>query len=382
MRVAVLEAVCAGLCGESPEPSLLAEGRAMWQAVVDDLLCVPGCTVDTVADRRWLFPTADRPGLHLWETLQSAETVLCWDSALEEADAALIIAPEIGGVLEQWVSAAAPRPRLRLLNCDPAAIRLCTDKLALSAHLGEHGIPAIPTTPETWTDPPQWPCVLKPRDGAGSWLVRRVDDATAWRRLRGEFAAVDTQPLRQPFVPGRALSVAAWFCDGGVDWLPIAEQRLSDDGRFRYFGGRVPADLTDAEQTAVMRLVQTAAATIPGLFGYVGFDVLQPTDAPREPLLVEINPRFTTSYVGYRRLFKGNLFARWLMGTNRTSSPLAPVFGREGRGEGMGASPNDGPLTLTLSPEAGERGQEQRGTKRAPLRRVEFDANGTVRELS
>jgi hypothetical protein len=108
--------------------------------------------------------------------------------------------------------------------------------------------------------------------------------------------------------------------------------------------------------------------------------VLQPTGAPREPLLVEINPRFTTSYVGYRRLSAGNLFARWMMGTNRTSSPLAPVFGGEGRGEGASASPNDGPLTL--SPEAGERGQEVVRKRWLKDRCVEFDANGAVQELS
>ncbi|MCA9021743.1 MAG: ATP-grasp domain-containing protein, partial [Planctomycetaceae bacterium] len=49
---------------------------------------------------------------------------------------------------------------------------------------------------------------------------------------------------------------------------------------------------------------------LPGLAGYVGFDILLPDDTPNEPVLVEINPRLTTSYTGYRRLTQDNLAAR------------------------------------------------------------------------
>jgi len=285
-RIAVLEAVCAGLCGESPEPSLLAEGQAMRDAVLADLQCIPGCTAIAA-------------------------------SSLDEAcdtDAAILIAPETDGLLARLVTSAQQRPALRLWNATPSAIHLCTDKLELARHLTAHGIATLPTDLETWTAPPISRCVIKPRDGAGSWLVRRVDDAADWRRVRTEYAAsaATTIALRQPFVPGRALSIAAWFGDDFVDWLPIGEQRLSDDGRFRYLGGRLPAELTADEAAAVLFLVQSAAATIPGLRGYIGFDVLQPADNPLRPLLVEINPRFTTSYVGYRRLIAENLLERWL----------------------------------------------------------------------
>jgi len=52
--------------------------------------------------------------------------------------------------------------------------------------------------------------------------------------------------------------------------------------------------------------------TIPGLYGYLGIDVLIPDAAPETPLLVEINPRLTTSYTGYRQLCRDNLAAMWL----------------------------------------------------------------------
>uniref|UniRef100_A0A7C2K2L1 ATP-grasp domain-containing protein n=1 Tax=Schlesneria paludicola TaxID=360056 RepID=A0A7C2K2L1_9PLAN len=352
MRVAVLEAVCAGLGGESPEPSLLAEGRAMWQAVIDDLLRVPDCTVDTVVNRRWLAVVANRPGLHVWQAEQIEETVACWDSALDDADAALVIAPEFGGALERWVAEAGQRRSLHVLNAEPAAIRLCADKLELARHLQAHDLPTIPTVAETWSAPPTFPCVLKPRDGAGSWLVRRVDGEAEWRRWRRDYAAGNTEPLRQPYVAGRALSVAGWFGDGVVDWLPVGEQRLSKDGGFRYLGGRLPAELSDADAAAVLRLAQSAAATIPGLRGYIGFDILWPAGSSGPPLLVEINPRFTTSYVGYRALIKDNLMERWL------ARPLPLRFGTGARGSGRGG--------LSIAADC----------------HVEFDASGSYRMVS
>ncbi len=53
-------------------------------------------------------------------------------------------------------------------------------------------------------------------------------------------------------------------------------------------------------------------ASVPGLRGWVGVDLVLPDDGP--PVVVEINPRLTTSYLGYRRLTGTNLAERWLRG--------------------------------------------------------------------
>jgi len=236
------------------------------------------------------------------------------------------------------VAAAEARPRLKVWNATPSALRLCTDKLALARHLDEHAIPTISTVLETWSVPPIEPCVLKPRDGAGSWLVRRVDHAADWCRVRDEFATTAPQatPLRQPSIRGRALSIAGWFGEGFVDWLPVGEQRLSDDGCFQYQGGCLPAEITSEEAAAVRSLVEATAKTIPGLRGYIGFDVLQPTGDRLRPLLVEINPRFTTSYVGYRRLFETSPLSRWLTGAVASPSLRQAIeFNADGQIRGV-----------------------------------------------
>ena len=65
-----------------------------------------------------------------------------------KSDAALVIAPEVDGILEQrcrWVQEAG----CALLGPKPDAVRLTADKLALAEHFFAHGIP----TPVTRTLP-------------------------------------------------------------------------------------------------------------------------------------------------------------------------------------------------------------------------------------
>jgi tyramine---L-glutamate ligase len=225
MRIAVLEAVCAGLCGADPPPSLLAEGRAMWRALIEDLLAIPDVTVETVVDDRWFAKTPASPRVHAWRVTDITETMKCWDSCLEDTDAAWIIAPECDGMLEKLV-AAAPGSHY-LFNATPEAIRLCADKFALAQHLEEHHIATIPTECETWIQPPvfereAW--VIKPRDGAGSQGLRIIEDLPNWETMRDdERAQGHGEAIRQPYLRGEPLSIAGWFHAGGVEWFPVAD---------------------------------------------------------------------------------------------------------------------------------------------------------------
>ncbi|MDP1796810.1 MAG: ATP-grasp domain-containing protein [Planctomycetaceae bacterium] len=310
MRIAVLEAVCAGMCGDDPSPSLLAEGLAMWRAVVDDLLVIPGVSVETVINDQWFSMLPPLPQFHARRTTDVVETMRCWESCLEDTDAAWIIAPECDGLLQRLVESLPSRHRT--FNAAPEAIQLCADKLALAQHLEQHGIATIPTIAETWTvslDDLKRGFVIKPRDGAGSQLVRFVDEPASWERTRREFRLQnDVQAVRQPYVNGVPLSIAGWFHAGGVQWFPVAEQVLGEEfERFMYCGGVIPAELSRPAQRVVQRLAASAAATIPGLQGYIGFDIVFPlTTAFMEPRLVEINPRLTTSCLGIRKLCRAN----------------------------------------------------------------------------
>jgi hypothetical protein len=112
----------------------------------------------------------------------------------------------------------------------------------------------------------------------------------------------------EQFVPGMAASVAVLCGPAGRITLPPTKQRVSDDGRLRYLGGELPIAPGLARRATA--LAERALAALPAVTGYVGVDLVLGRDANgTEDVVIEINPRLTTSYVGLRALAADNLSA-------------------------------------------------------------------------
>src|SRR5690606_12036712 len=121
-------------------------------------------------------------------------------------------------------------------------------------------------------------------------------------------ANADRQQTHDPAAAGASLrSSPGHRPHGGLTILPPARQLLSDDACLRYEGGIVPWSTPAAE--AMQQIVRRCCEQVEGLRGYIGFDFVLPEATPDQPLLVEINPRLCTSYLGYRRLTDDNLAA-------------------------------------------------------------------------
>ena len=323
------------MAGEPLPDSLRREGGAMRWAIVDDLLRIPECVVTTTLDARLAedAPSHNSPRCDIVTVTESREERRQFDCLAASSDAVLVIAPETDGHLAERVRRVESLGT-RSLNCSPEAIELCGDKLRLAEHLERHALATIPTALADWSraEPPQthddsW--VIKPRDGAGSWLTFRIraNSRDEWHRTARAYeqAGVPDKALIQPFVAGQPLSVGCLcHANGAVEIFPIGRQRLSND--FVFLGGSIPADIPVATEIALRKLVLDACATIPGLSGYIGIDLLLPEADPSRPLIVEINPRLTTSYVGYRLLSANNLAERWLRveGLLPNSNPAPP----------------------------------------------------------
>jgi predicted ATP-grasp superfamily ATP-dependent carboligase len=337
VRVFVWEYLTSGACtGEPIADSLVREGAAMLTALLRDVQAIDGCTAVTVWDNR--LGTLDLPGVEIAAPGDGDEREQ-YRRLARECDRTFLVAPEFAGILAQrrrWIDDAGGR----CIGCTVPAIELCADKLRLAAHLTERGL----RTPETvllggdpvslgeirGLTPParldRFPTVVKPRDGAGSQSTYLVENADELRRLDLSTRGWPAEFIAQPFIAGQAVSMAALVAEGGrqVSLLPMAAQRLSADGRFTYLGGEAPTLRDAARDTApavaVEQLVRRAIAVVPGLEGYVGFDLVLPTAAPLEPVLIEINPRLTTSYVGYRRLAEDNLAQQMLFPSRCTAA--------------------------------------------------------------
>jgi predicted ATP-grasp superfamily ATP-dependent carboligase len=330
VRVFVSEFICGGACANpSSKPSLAREGRAMLEALLVDFRQVPGCHVITT----WNSCLGEFPvnGIECITVETPTNEAAEFRRLTSEADVTFVIAPEFDGIL-------ANRRRLsdevggHWPGCQIEAIELCADKLALFEHLDQRQIPTVPTAlwnPSCIPDAANFPAVLKPRDGAGSTDVRLIDRP---EDMPAVFTAEEANRfVVQPYIAGRAISVAVLCSTDGesVEIFPAAEQHLSSDGshdgRFHYLGGQVP--IASAPDHAVEELVRRACDSIPGLNGYIGFDLILPDAAPEQPLIVEINPRLTTSYLGYREHANENLATRMLpSNSNRPPISWKPTF--------------------------------------------------------
>jgi predicted ATP-grasp superfamily ATP-dependent carboligase len=271
--------------------SMRSEGRAMLEAVLADFACLPH--VQT---------------LTLPQLLGDEESA--FRALARAADFTLVIAPETDDILYRrcrWVEECGGQ----LLGPSPEAVRLSGDKLACGRRLRTQGVPTPPcylAAPGIPIPMLRYPAVWKPRHGAGSQAIFRVETALELERCaeRARQEGWAGESVVQPFVPGMAASVA--FLLGPQQQVALAPtaQHLSADGRFCYHGGTLPLPHSLAQRA--VRLGNQAVAVIPDAKGYVGVDLVlgEPMDGSRDEV-IEINPRLTTSYIGLRALARGNL---------------------------------------------------------------------------
>lgn len=319
LNVFVSEYFCSGGCSLAEvEPSLLTEGLAMLEAALSDLLKIPDIQIQTCVQEGLLtaaaYQQAERDQrLQVHRVKQSEQEIKLFHEACQRADVVWVIAPEFDDLLVSRTRLAL-ETGVRVVGPDLETIQLTADKWRLFQLLNEAGIPTIET--ELLTDdfgfPKHFPCLIKQRFGAGGLGLERFERLEDWQKRIPELQTGSQASVWQPFVTGKTLSVAALVQAGHCELCPIGEQRIGWETGFAYRGGRIPVALERESELAIQELVHRVCCLLPGLAGYVGFDLLMPDRTPHSPLLVEINPRLTTSYTGYRQLTPDNLAERVL----------------------------------------------------------------------
>lgn len=311
MRLLIYEWITGGgLVGSEgalPE-SLLREGLAMVQAVAAD-----AAGVEAIRHRSLLrdlrLPHLAAAGAEVFEVASRSEHDAALDELATQADGVLVIAPETDRVLLQTVQRLESMGA-KLLSPRSEFIAIAGDKELTANALLAAGVPtpqAVRIEPDVAL--PQaftYPAVIKPLDGAGSQdthVIAHAYDrppAYAWpRRL-------------ERYVPGVAASVAVIGVAGGdAIALPPCRQRLSVDGRLTYLGGSTPLAGGLAERATSLAL--HAITALPSLIGWAGVDLVLGDDPDGSlDVVIEVNPRLTTSYVGLRRVVRGGLVAAML----------------------------------------------------------------------
>lgn len=279
---------------------LQPEGRAMLDALLEDLASLGGVRpAALVAPRAGPLP----PGV---ERLHArGEPLEAAARALRRRSPTLFwpVAPESGRTLARLVR------RAREAGAEPvgptaSGIGAAADRARLLRRLARAGLRVPRGGPAAGVRAARekaralgLPAVVKPGRGAGGvgvTLVRREADVAAawWRAARAEPAL---PPLVQRYVPGPAASVTVLAGSGGGRALALARQEVVFVPEARYRGGSVPYAHPQAERAR--EAARRAADACPGLRGLVGVDLVL---GRRGPMVVEINPRLTTSYLGLR----------------------------------------------------------------------------------
>lgn len=305
----------------------------MVEAVLADL-----ATIGEIRTTAILHPT------HAVDVPPGVEVVAGDESALEaaalRADAALIVAPETGGVLAKLVDRAA-RMGVKILGPSSEIVRRYGDKLAAAGFLDELTIPTTlaPTLPAG-----NGPVVIKPREGAGSlWtaIAPRSRAGDAFERLRNESAAGDF--IIQPFFPGVGASVTVVRRPGRPPIvLPPVQRALSTvanlDHQVVLIGAEKLEPLAAPEEGArALRLACRLLERESGLTGYFGIDLIL-GERERNDRICEVNPRLTSSYTLYRQ-FLGPAIMAWLIGFDVPQTPPTwpASIGREATATNAGA---------------------------------------------
>jgi predicted ATP-grasp superfamily ATP-dependent carboligase len=287
----------------SPLPaSLLAEGQAMLTALAADFAALPDAHVTVLKDARLdAFPLQRCRTVEINSRREHQGEIARW---AERADYCVVIAPEFDGLLRRTAQMVCEAGG-KLLGPGDEFIALAANKHNTAQRLASAGVPVpqavlLEADQEDLPKDFNYPAVLKPLEGAGSQHTYLVDSHLdqpppyPWPRRLEEYH------------PGTAASVAVLCGPGVVIPLAPCRQHLSRDSRFTYLGGSLLWE-TDLAQRAT-RLAERALAALPAALGYMGIDlVLGQADDGSQDVVIEVNPRLTTSYVGLRAMTDHNL---------------------------------------------------------------------------
>jgi tyramine---L-glutamate ligase len=282
--------------------SMRAEGGAMLSALAEDVAKIADLSIPidpricpSLANGTFHEMDANLP---LWGQ---------WVRAAQGCDAAIIIAPETGGVLAKAVSMLRAAG-INVIASTGDFLRAASDKQQTARLFLAAGVPHPVTyvagdlrSKNRLTSFRHF--IVKPRDGCGTQQIRLFDD------LDEALAATTDDDVLQGFVKGKPISVATMINGHEMVTLPAVSQFIALDN-CAYNGGCGP--LPDHEQRRAASLAQCAIAAMPpSPRGFVGFDLVL-GDEPGSDVVIEVNSRLTTSYVGLRHMVSGNLAARLL----------------------------------------------------------------------
>ena len=298
MRLLVFEFITGGgFINQSLPASLLQEGYLMRNALLDDLSSITDLELLVLQDER--LSQNDLAATAGWQSIimtQQMDLRILLLARQSDYDAVWLIAPETDGILALWCQFFNELGKI-LYTSGQAAVAKCQDKLVTTALLQNAGITCVPSSRyDCSAGYRQGRWVIKVNDSVGCDQVYLLQSAEDWQKVSVRLKS-HTPYIIQPFIAGKSLSLSCLFYQGSAYFICCNEQHTHTEQQ-QFVLSACTVNIQHKNKRRYQALCQQVAVAMPELFGYAGIDFIAAETG--EDLILEINPRLTTSYAGIK----------------------------------------------------------------------------------
>ncbi len=292
-KILIFEYITGGGFAQQDLPGSLAkEGVMMLNALVNELAVCPDVQLTIVLD--WRVNDLIVPkNVTIVRVTRNQCVYKLLSGLITQFDFIWPVAPEIDAALYK-VTKLIEQQKISLLSSSSQAVYLCSDKLATAQLLNQWDVLTVESVQlDLFSNQFAGPWVIKPKEGAGCFNSYYVDHNNYSEIIKQIESQADY--IIQPYMIGKTLSLSCVFRAGKAWLLCCNQQQVSiKNAQFELEACIVNVDTENLND--YQKLIDQIAMAIPGLFAYVGIDIIHSENLP--PLVLEINPRLTTSYVG------------------------------------------------------------------------------------
>jgi len=276
-----------GLLGQTLPDSLVCEGRIMVKTILKELIACGHTEITITKDQR-LKSFSQNIIEH--DINASIEETL--PDIIRKSNISWLIAPETSNCLYDLTNIFLKNSRL-FIGSNLNAVKIASSKRTTYDVLKNANINTpntvflnekIPNSNYGW--------IIKPDDGVGAENCIYIHDAYELKKkiLTKE---VDNYVI-QPFIDGEHMSMSLFVYNKNVQLLSCNKQEIIIQNNVIKLTGIVVNEYLSYAKK-MRELATEIVSVIPGLSGYVGVDLIRKNNIF---FVVDINPRFTTSYAG------------------------------------------------------------------------------------
>jgi predicted ATP-grasp superfamily ATP-dependent carboligase len=303
-----------GYADQKLSSSILSEAYGMLRSLVSDFKNA-GHNVTTLMDSRLVEFNAPVKANKIVPVYTQNQIEKKIEELSSLVDYFYVIAPESGKILQKILQIIEDFGGLSL-NSEIDAVNCVSNKMTAFEKFKQSGLKVPETVVLDTKEKTEiirrqvkelgYPLIIKPLEGTSCGGLSKVKDENEISKAIKKVTQDSTsrQFVAQELVKGQAASACVISTGDKATALSLNKQLVnlsSPTGDSTYIGGVVP--FKHSLEIEALRAAEKAVEAVNGLKGYVGVDL---TLSDKEPILIEINPRLTVSYIGINRVANFN----------------------------------------------------------------------------